>query len=297
MLPSSGHEQELKISVSYTRARRASRSVTLKLTLMICTSSRWSSPQDTMLLYHAQGGEEQLIRTHALQHQADPVQRRRQEEEEQKRRTQTPQIRQCPALGGRTTLHTGHQFLRPLSCRSASPCFAVSALLATVIVTSCFPPFTAESLSARGLRLDETKIPAGKHLGEEQEVHVPDGEEGEAEEEQRAALLAVGGVVVPQHQAGQSDQRHHAQQEVEGSDVKKHREEDERRDDGQLHSSSPPPQPGHSDPASSRSSQSQQQAATWLRSPSLFTYSQQHNVSSSSRCFLPRFFMMGSLTA
>lgn len=47
--------------------------------------------------------------------------------------------------------------------------------------------------------------------------------------------------------------------------------------------------------ASSRSSQSQQQAATWLRSPCLFTYSQQHNVSSSLRCTLvARFFITDS---
>lgn len=51
----------------------------------------------------------------------------------------------------------------------------------------------------------------------------------------------------------------------------------------------------HLSQASSRSSQSQQQAATWLRSPCLFTYSQQHNVSSSFRCTLvARFFMTDS---
>ncbi len=53
----------------------------------------------------------------------------------------------------------------------------------------------------------------------------------------------------------------------------------------------------HLSQVSSRSSQSQQQAATWLRSPSLFTYSQQHKVSSSSRTLLARFFMTDSLTA
>lgn len=51
----------------------------------------------------------------------------------------------------------------------------------------------------------------------------------------------------------------------------------------------------HLSQASSRSSQSQQQAATWLRSPCLFTYSQQHNISSSVRCTLvARFFMADS---
>ncbi|TNN88836.1 hypothetical protein EYF80_000714 [Liparis tanakae] len=51
----------------------------------------------------------------------------------------------------------------------------------------------------------------------------------------------------------------------------------------------------HNVRASSRSSQSQQQAPTWLRSPSRFTYSQQHSVASSSRPLLARFFMTGSL--
>lgn len=55
--------------------------------------------------------------------------------------------------------------------------------------------------------------------------------------------------------------------------------------------------------ASSRSSQSQQQAATWLRSPRLFTYSQQHRLSpsSSSSVFLltlaARFFMSAACEA
>lgn len=53
----------------------------------------------------------------------------------------------------------------------------------------------------------------------------------------------------------------------------------------------------HLSQASSRSSQSQQQAATWLRSPCLFTYSQQHKVSSSSSCstLVALFFIAGSL--
>lgn len=52
----------------------------------------------------------------------------------------------------------------------------------------------------------------------------------------------------------------------------------------------------HRSQASSRSSQSQQQAATWLRSPCLFTYSQQHNVSASSsrHTLLTRFFITDS---
>lgn len=53
----------------------------------------------------------------------------------------------------------------------------------------------------------------------------------------------------------------------------------------------------HLSQASSRSSQSQQQAATWLRSPWLFIYSQQHRLSSSSWTLFALFFMTNSCAA
>lgn len=90
-------------------------------------------------------------------------------------------------------------------------------------------------------QLDQTNIPIGKHLSDEQVVHVCQGEEGQAEEEEGPSFLAVGEVVVPQHQAGQSCQDHHADQEVESSDVQKDRQENKRRDDGQIHFSGSTP--------------------------------------------------------
>ena len=68
-----------------------------------------------------------------------------------RRSTQTPQIRQCPALGGRATLHTGHQFLRLLSLNAIPSCSDDPARLASVIVTSCRPPCGARSLSGKEL--------------------------------------------------------------------------------------------------------------------------------------------------
>lgn len=53
----------------------------------------------------------------------------------------------------------------------------------------------------------------------------------------------------------------------------------------------------HLSQASSRSSQSQQQAATWLRCPCLFMYSQQHKTASSSSTFLACLFITESPAA
>ena len=96
--------------------------------------------------------------------------------------------------------------------------------------------------------LDRADIPSGKHLCDEQVVHVPKGEEGQAEEEERPSLLAVSEIVVPEHQAGQSCQDHNAKQEVESSDMQEDRKEDERRDDGQVHFSGSTPKPRYTDP-------------------------------------------------
>lgn len=96
--------------------------------------------------------------------------------------------------------------------------------------------------------LDRADIPTRKHLCDEQVVHVPKGEEGQAEEEECPSLLAVGEIVVPEHQAGQSCQDHNAEHEVESSDVQEDRKEDERRDDGQFNFSGSTPEPRNTDP-------------------------------------------------
>lgn len=46
-------------------------------------------------------------------------------------------------------------------------------------------------------QLGQPYTPPGEDLGEEEVVHVAQGEQGQAEEEQGPALLAVGDVVVP----------------------------------------------------------------------------------------------------
>lgn len=57
-------------------------------------------------------------------------------------------------------------------------------------------------------QLNGTNISTGKHLGDEQIVHVRQGEESQAEEEESLSFLLMGEVVVPQHQTGQSGQNH-----------------------------------------------------------------------------------------
>lgn len=64
-----------------------------------------------------------------------------------RRSTQTPQIRQWPALGGRGTLQVMHQFLLPFSSGSMSSCSEVPVRLAA----ACLVPSMPVSLSAREL--------------------------------------------------------------------------------------------------------------------------------------------------
>lgn len=103
--------------------------------------------------------------------------------------------------------------------------------------------------------LDQADIPAGKHLCNKQVVHVPQGEEGQAEKEERPSLFAMGEIVVPQHQAGQSRQNQHAKKEVESSEVQQDWKENKRRDYGQVHFSGSTPKPGHTNPVCKNISQ------------------------------------------
>lgn len=74
----------------------------------------------------------------------------------------------------------------------------------------------------------------GKHLCDEQVVHVPQREECKAEEEECLSFLVVGEVVVPQYQTGQTYEDYHAKQEVESGEVQQDRKENKRRDDRQV---------------------------------------------------------------
>lgn len=80
-----------------------------------------------------------------------------------RRSTQTPQIRQWPALGGRTTLQVVHQFLLPLCSGSTPACSEGPVRLAVATVASCLAPSMPVSLSARAPS-HLTEQPAGFRL-------------------------------------------------------------------------------------------------------------------------------------